>query len=340
VLIICCRSSTSPFEGYYLGKLSDGRAVTFRLQFAETNVNCRIHLQGCPGFDRLTGDRPKNNSFSALQDWPDRGDTLVVKLRGSFSRKPAVFSGSLSTSNPVATINFTATKIASCRALHVHRGFKFGDRGGGVTYDAAFPVFLNTNAFLAAISRQLASEARAGMKDFSSNGYSLAWDGFKEKRSFSYSWEGFDNVDIACVFPGLASLYDEVYEYTGGAHGNSGIEGRNFIFVAGKLDDLKLPDLFNQKTTWEKTLCAACARELRLCQASDLMSERPKHLTAKDLENFTLDAGGMSFHFSPYEVGSYAEGSFHILIRWSELRPFLDANGPARFIPGALPGPP
>jgi hypothetical protein len=42
-------------------------------------------------------------------------------------------------------------------------------------------------------------------------------------------------------------------------------------------------------------------------------------------------SSGLSFHFSPYMVGAYAEGDYVVFVPWTELKPYLSAKGTALF---------
>ena len=42
-------------------------------------------------------------------------------------------------------------------------------------------------------------------------------------------------------------------------------------------------------------------------------------------------SSGLTFHFSPYAVGSYAEGPYTVFVAWTELKPYLSPEGAAIF---------
>jgi len=42
-------------------------------------------------------------------------------------------------------------------------------------------------------------------------------------------------------------------------------------------------------------------------------------------------SSGLSFHFSPYMVGPYAEGDYVVFVPWVDLKPYLSAEGAALF---------
>ena len=47
-------------------------------------------------------------------------------------------------------------------------------------------------------------------------------------------------------------------------------------------------------------------------------------------------SSGLTFHYSPYAVGSYAEGEYMAFVPWEKLKPFLTPEG-IRIFGGARP---
>ena len=47
-------------------------------------------------------------------------------------------------------------------------------------------------------------------------------------------------------------------------------------------------------------------------------------------------SSGLTFHYSPYAVGSYAEGGYIAFVPWETLKPYLTPEG-ARIFGGARP---
>jgi hypothetical protein len=42
-------------------------------------------------------------------------------------------------------------------------------------------------------------------------------------------------------------------------------------------------------------------------------------------------SSGLTFHFSPYDVDAYAAGPYTVFVPWTDLKPFLSAEGAAIF---------
>jgi len=55
------------------------------------------------------------------------------------------------------------------------------------------------------------------------------------------------------------------------------------------------------------------------------VSEDGTALSASDLA-FTIGTQGLLFMFSPYEVASYAEGAFFVIVPWASLGSVLRPN--------------
>lgn len=51
------------------------------------------------------------------------------------------------------------------------------------------------------------------------------------------------------------------------------------------------------------------------------------------LDTFTIEPDGVRFHFAPYEVGSYAEGSYDVTVPFVHVAELLRDDGPATALP-------
>jgi hypothetical protein len=148
------------------------------------------------------------------------------------------------------------------------------------------------------------------------------------------------------------SVRREIWSYTGGAHGNSGVEtflwdraGGDFASLAPFLTDAAPggPAL----RALSAALADGIARTVYEGPVDEFWTDSVAEATAPDerlLEGFTLvpsdqpgRAAGLDYHFSPYEVAAYAYGAPVIRIDWRVLDPWLSAEGRALF-GGAPPG--
>lgn len=126
------------------------------------------------------------------------------------------------------------------------------------------------------------------------------------------------SCDIESATPQAVSLLCLSYAYSGGAHGNSEVEGWNYALAAdGSARPLALWDLLRKSPANEKKLSDLLVAELRRQKASAVVDGGIKDFV-KELDKggmpFTILPNGLAFHFEPYAVGAYAEGSYRAVI--------------------------
>jgi hypothetical protein len=148
------------------------------------------------------------------------------------------------------------------------------------------------------------------------------------------------------------SVARDVYTFTGGAHGNSGVETFLWDRAAGRFETLA-PFLADAApggpalAALSAALVDGIAREVYEGPIDDFWSASVAEATAADgrlLEGFTLvpstepgRAAGLAYHFSPYEVAAYVYGAPVIGVDWRVIEPWLSAEGRALF--GGAPAP-
>lgn len=117
------------------------------------------------------------------------------------------------------------------------------------------------------------------------------------------------------------------YEFSGGAHGNSHFTALNFALADdGTVQSLGLWDLLAKSRTNAEQLSRLILADLRRQRASSVLEGGIKSFTAeleRDSIPFTLQPGGLAFHFAPYAVGAYAEGDYEVRIDHKSLLPLL-----------------
>ena len=140
------------------------------------------------------------------------------------------------------------------------------------------------------------------------------------------------------------------YEYTGGAHPNSSSDTILWDRSAGKR--ISIRPFFTETADNGPTLKA-----MRQGVIASLEAEKSKRGTEgtdasaiEAIEPKLLKIGpvslapsteegkssGMTFHYSPYTVGSYAEGGYVAFVPWETLKPYLTPEG-VKIFGGARP---
>lgn len=118
----------------------------------------------------------------------------------------------------------------------------------------------------------------------------------------------------------LISIQFEVYEYTGGAHGNFAYTVFNMGWVKGKAKLLKLADFFAADTTYRKHLAVTLLEKLKEDdRAAFARDGSVTSLTNDQLELFVVQPDGLLFLFNRYDVGPWSSGAIQVKLTVEEL---------------------
>ncbi len=193
----------------------------------------------------------------------------------------------------------------------------------------AYPQFTGAvgQRFNAAIAKGFLERYRKSCEEFDETFLELAAEVKKNPDALGASykrWTFEDSATVRYFSPDLISVRGHNYEYTGGAHGNYYDFPVNYWLKNGRAAQVNLVDLFEPKKNWQSTVGGFIRRDLKKRGAS----WPPKTDKEATEAAFTFSPAGVEFHFAPYAVGSYAEGSYHVLVPFTVLRPVLRADGP------------
>jgi uncharacterized protein len=123
------------------------------------------------------------------------------------------------------------------------------------------------------------------------------------------------------------SLNDDVMGH-GAAHPSEGYE--TFHWMLKEQRPLKVSDVFQAGSAWEKVVDAACRASLRkqigVDYASYAASDFAKTLAdiVRNPANWTLDGRGLSVSFPEYSVTPRVEPVDPVMVPWSALQPYLN----------------
>ncbi len=119
----------------------------------------------------------------------------------------------------------------------------------------------------------------------------------------------------------LESLY---YAYEGGAHGNYGttltcydVKNKREITLGDivKADSSVLQPILEKRFRQQVGLKAGMSLNTVLFE---------EHLSTTD--NFYFTEQGLGFVYNPYEIASYAQGTIHVFVPFSDLQPYLNTE--------------
>mgnify|MGYP002636091068 CR=1 FL=1 len=127
--------------------------------------------------------------------------------------------------------------------------------------------------------------------------------------------------------PGLLSMRMFTWFYSGGAHGLSSISTYTLRLKGdGTLETLGFDDVFLPYDNVLPSLSHLLIGGLREQSASLVITESLTAFIKDDFPNFALEELGIRFYFDPYHAGSYAEGSFEVLISYDNLKDFMSLD--------------
>lgn len=331
-----CAAPATP-TGYFVGQCSDGRALALTLTRQDTKVKATVFVEGSPVPWGLEGAQARHGVVTLAGHQPERGPESWAPTNLTFAVLPSSqgLRGWVTFSGPSGPFQFTVTNVAALGQHQRKSGFKVAGRGGGKRCQVTWPRSTGTSALLDEVSAHLATEAKAAAREFVAGGLSTAWQGVKTGWA-SWSWDCVSQVHIVWLGPHTLSLYQETYQFTGGAHGMTTVQGRNFWSADNQVRAVGLPHLFRPDSGWARALSDLCLQQLRAQGAEWVVQGRVKELRPELMAACTFDRRGLSIHFQPYDVAPGAAGVVHVFIAWPALRPYLDRSGPAQAIPGAL----
>ncbi len=127
----------------------------------------------------------------------------------------------------------------------------------------------------------------------------------------------------------LISIMQNTFLYTGGAHGMYFTWPLNLAIDADGPREFSLCDMFIAGTGWLEKLSDYVIKSLRSQGASGVLSGEITALDEEMLARFAVGPVGLDFYFAPYDVGAYAEGTYHMRVAWSALKGLVDMGGPA-----------
>jgi hypothetical protein len=219
------------------------------------------------------------------------------------------------------------------------RGATLGERGRTLTSTVVVPRWEPANAWEAGA---IDSQRRfIGSEPWLTPWYDLedVWMSWREGGWGPNQWEAEDRLSVVCLTPELLSVLQHHWEYTGGAHGNYGTSALTWYRVSGTgaVQEVRLPELFRSASPWKARLLEVLADayvEARRGRFDDESPPEAAALTEGHLDYaWAVTPAGLRFYYPPYELGSYAEGEYVLLVPWAKIADLLAKEGPAAALP-------
>ena len=135
--------------------------------------------------------------------------------------------------------------------------------------------------------------------------------------NFEFSRSG--EFNVGCKSRHLVTYTGTDYEYTGGAHGYTGIGHDVFDLTTGEI--VTEADLFAEG--YEEAVADLLAASLEVYLAD--IDEDPEMMFSmpEPNDNFAVSEEGITWTYNPYEIAPYSMGIIDLTVSWADLKPYL-----------------
>lgn len=147
------------------------------------------------------------------------------------------------------------------------------------------------------------------------------------KNEPEWGWEFICDYTIAYYSDFFISILLEIYEHTGGVHGNAYYICLNAIEEKGFANFLKIDALFRDNTDYELVLSELLITELEKQEAAWIMDGSIQNIDA-DVLVYNVTPKGLLFTFAPYAVGPYAEGPHWVTLPYKKIKDIINPQVP------------
>lgn len=201
-----------------------------------------------------------------------------------------------------------------------------------------------TNRFWMAVNEHLKFCGAEQVTEFCpSTPLRTLWSAFRY-RDIPVDYHLTSEWQVQLATPDVVSVLNEIADYTGGAHGGMEIQTWNAIRTHSGWRELTLKELFKTNSNWQPELAKRVTTSLNRDRRERYFGDQETteeleilEISAEELDNqmFTLCPEGIQFWYAPYEVGSWAEGTYNPMVSYLELESLLDEHGPAKGLRGS-----
>lgn len=126
---------------------------------------------------------------------------------------------------------------------------------------------------------------------------------------------------VGTTSPTMISLYANIYEFEGGAHGQSVLSAFNYKMVGGKPQKIGLANIMLVRITPEALATQILIPKIKKLPNASLVTDGSiKTITKDQADNFVVTTSGITWLFSQGDLGAEAEGTAMVKVPWSELK--------------------
>ena len=302
------KGDPSAEDGYYQGKLGK-QAITMEIagDSADAPAQYRYLRFGPP----------------ILLDMDHTAGSVELTEEADGKKPGGQFSGHLDEKNALAGLWTSGDEKRSIEFSfkRISRLAQYQMREPNFSVEYSIPQFTAKSAFYAAVNQELAKRVKDEMNRTAARDRKAVQD----PANGPFPWDETTNVEVLHADDSMVSLLFTKYEYAGGAHGVYEYTARTYIWQDGDVFELQASDLVSAEAMPKVT-------EMVIAELQRRKASWPQYARKVALKDEVINptVGGLMFTFGPYEVGSYAQGSYSVIIPYSRLGDAIPEDSPVR----------
>lgn len=303
-------SQTKSFRNYYIGTIGDKYKISMDLTFENSKLNGLYSYYSQGKTIGLTGEIDNNGNFN-LNENTEEGVTGILK--GSFINSFNIMKGEWTSADGKKKLSLSLEKCAEYITI------KDKEVNASVTYPEFkmqnIPLQDDLNKNIAKYMKTCLDTGKDELKE------ALEDAGNDTSLVNQYSYETALSVDF--VSESAAGLMGMIYNYSGGAHPNYAYFTKNYLISTGGIKEIIQSDIFKQNPDYAKALSGLCIQELKQIKVAAVLNGEITDISEEIRKGsipFTILSNGLKFYFSPYIIGSYADGQFECIVKYSKMK--------------------
>ena len=204
--------------------------------------------------------------------------------------------------------------------------------GAQITID--IPVMITESVASDSINKAVFAAAKeivyVGEKPYAADNYSTlinsfieSYTSFKKENSYEIGWSAKITGNIIYTSDAILNIELNHYSFTGGAHGYAG--RRSLIFDAETGKTIANKSLFIDEKAFKKMAETKFKNKYKIAidapiNSTDFMFENEEFQLP---QTYFFTKNGFLLYYNVYEIASYAQGNFEVLIPYTEMKPYL-----------------
>ena len=303
------------FRNYYTGMIGEKYKIGMDLTIEKPKLNGLYSYNSQGKTISVVGEIDSKGNFSLRDDETNE----TGSLKGSFANSFNEIKGEWTSQDGKKKLPLSLQKAAEYKTV----------KDNGYNVSVTYPVFLSIspikdlNQYIARKMNGYIDSGKAALKESIDEA-----DAQDSALISQYSFETSAAIDY--ISESLSSLICTEYVYSGGAHPTFSYFALNYSLKSGAIKEIKTADLFKPKTNFAQLLSDEYIKELKENQVPSIMSGEITDISEQIQKGwipFTVLQAGLKFYFSPYTIGSYADGPFECVVKYSKIKNSLNLEG-------------